>query len=81
MATALSVYSRQTEIYPRVSVPRELGVLKLIAAGRSNKLIAAELPISEETVKGYVKNILAKLRASDRTHAVTVGLKRGTIEL
>lgn len=60
---------------------RELAVLKLIAAGRSNKLIAAELSISEETVKGHVKNILAKLRASDRTHAVTEGLKRGMIEL
>jgi len=60
---------------------RELSVLKLIAAGCSNKVIAAELSISEETVKGHVKNILSKLRAKDRTHAVTTGLKRGIIEL
>jgi DNA-binding NarL/FixJ family response regulator len=60
---------------------RELSVLKLIAAGYSNKEIASELPITEETVKGYVKNILSKLRARDRTHAVTTGLKRGIIEL
>ncbi|MGO7977109.1 response regulator [Rhizobium johnstonii] len=60
---------------------RELAVLKLIAAGGSNKLIAAQLSITEETVKGHVKNILSKLRANDRTHAVTIGLKRGMIEL
>ena len=60
---------------------REVTVLKLIATGNSNKMIAAELSIAEETVKGHVKNILSKLRANDRTHAVTVGLKRGMIEL
>ena len=60
---------------------RELSVLKLIAAGYSNKVIASELSITEETVKGYVKNILSKLHARDRTHAVTTGLKRGIIEL
>jgi len=60
---------------------REIGVLKLIAAGNSNKEIAAQLSVTEESVKSYVKNILAKLDANDRTHAVTIGLKRGIIEL
>jgi DNA-binding NarL/FixJ family response regulator len=60
---------------------REIGVLQLIAGGNSNKEIAAQLSITEETVKGHVKNILAKLGANDRTHAVTIGLKRGIIDL
>ena len=60
---------------------REVEVLSLIAEGKANKLIADALSISEETVKGHVKNILSKLDASDRTHAVTLGLKRGIIEL
>ena len=57
--------------------PREISVLKLIAVGNANKEIAAQLNISEESVKGYVKNILLKLGANDRTHAVTIGLTRG----
>ena len=61
--------------------PREISVLKLIAGGNANKEIAAQLHISEESAKGYVKNILAKLDANDRTHAVTIGLKRGIIDL
>jgi DNA-binding NarL/FixJ family response regulator len=60
---------------------REVDVLRLIAGGNANKEIAAQLAITEETVKGYVKNILAKLGAKDRTHAVTIGLKRGVIDL
>ncbi len=60
---------------------RETEVLKLIAVGNSNKLIADELSISEDTVKGHVKSILSKLGVNDRTDAVTVGLKRGIIEL
>ena len=60
---------------------REIDVLRLIAAGSANKEIAAQLSISEETVKSRVKNILIKLGANDRTHAVTIGLKRGIIEL
>jgi DNA-binding NarL/FixJ family response regulator len=60
---------------------REVEVLRLIAGGNANKMIAARLAITEETVKGHVKNILAKLTANDRTHAVTIGLKRGIIEL
>ena len=60
---------------------REIEVLRLIAEGNANKEIAAQLSITEETVKGHVKNILAKLAAHDRTHAVTIGLKRGIIDL
>jgi DNA-binding NarL/FixJ family response regulator len=61
--------------------PREIDVLRLIAGGNANKEIAAQLSLTEETVKGHVKNILAKLEANDRTHAVTIGLKRGIIEI
>ena len=60
---------------------RELEVLRLIAAGNANKEIGAQLSIGEDTVKRHVTNILAKLRANDRTHAVTIGLKRGILEL
>jgi len=60
---------------------REIDVLKLIAAGNANKIVADKLSITEETVKGHVKSILSKLGANDRTHAVTIGLKRGIIEL
>jgi DNA-binding NarL/FixJ family response regulator len=56
-------------------------VLRLIAAGNGNKEIAAQLKLSEETVKSHVKNILVKLGVNDRTHAVTVALKRGIIDL
>ena len=60
--------------------PAEVEVLRLIAAGNANKQIAAQLSISEETVKGRVKNVLAKLHANDRTHAAMIGIKRGIIE-
>jgi DNA-binding NarL/FixJ family response regulator len=60
---------------------REIEVLRLISGGNANKQIAAQLSITEETVKGHIKNILAKLGANDRTHAVTIGLKRGIIDL
>ena len=56
-------------------------MLRLIAGGNANKEIAAQLSLTEETVKGHVKNILAKLDANDRTHAVTIGLKRGIIDI
>jgi len=59
--------------------PGEVEVLRLIAAGNANKQIAALLDLTEETVKGRVKNILAKLQANDRTHAAMIGLKRGII--
>lgn len=61
--------------------PGEVAVLQLIAAGNANKQIADLLSITEETVKGRVKNILSKLSANDRTHAATIGLKRGIIDL
>ena len=61
--------------------PREISVLKLIAGGNANKEIAVMLNLTEESVKGYVKSILLKLGANDRTHAVTIGLKRGIIDL
>ena len=60
--------------------PGEADVLRLIAAGNSNKQIAAQLSITEETVKGRVKNILSKLGANDRTHAAMIGVKRGIIQ-
>jgi DNA-binding NarL/FixJ family response regulator len=59
----------------------ETRVLRLIAAGNANKEIAAQLAVSEETVKGQVSRILAKLGAKDRTHAVVIGLKRGFFDL
>jgi DNA-binding NarL/FixJ family response regulator len=61
--------------------PAEINVLRLIAAGNANKQIADQLSITEETVKGRVKNILSKLGANDRTQAAMIGLKRGIIEL
>jgi DNA-binding NarL/FixJ family response regulator len=61
-------------------IPAEIAVLRLIAAGNANKQIADQLSITEETVKGRVKNILSKLGANDRTHAAMIGLKRGIIE-
>jgi DNA-binding NarL/FixJ family response regulator len=60
--------------------PAEIDVLKLIAAGNANKEIAAQLCVTEQTVKGRVKNILSKLGANDRTHAATLGVRRGIIE-
>jgi DNA-binding NarL/FixJ family response regulator len=61
--------------------PAEILVLRLIAAGNANKQIADQLSITEETVKSRVKCILSKLGANDRTHAASIGLKRGIIEL
>jgi len=60
--------------------PAEVDVLRLIATGNANKEIGAKLSITEETVKGRVKNILSKLGANDRTHAAMIGVKRGIIE-
>jgi DNA-binding NarL/FixJ family response regulator len=61
--------------------PLEVRVLRLIAEGNSNKEIAARLSVSEDSVKGHVRNILSKLGANDRTHAAMIGVKRGIIEL
>jgi DNA-binding NarL/FixJ family response regulator len=76
VASALAEYTGEDQLSER-----EIEVLRLIAAGNANKEIAAQLDLAEDTVKRHVTNILAKLRANDRTHAVTIGLKRGIIEL
>ena len=60
---------------------REIEVLREVAAGNANKMVAQRLRVSEETVKAHMKNILSKLGANDRTHAVTIALKRGIIEI
>ncbi|MGA8619075.1 MAG: response regulator transcription factor [Candidatus Sulfotelmatobacter sp.] len=56
---------------------REIQVLRLVAGGNSNKIIADHLGITEDTVKSHMRNVLLKLQANDRTHAVTIALKRG----
>ena len=60
---------------------REIDVLRQVAAGNSNKIIADKLDLSEETVKAHVRKILSKLNANDRTHAVAIAVKRGIIEI
>jgi DNA-binding NarL/FixJ family response regulator len=60
--------------------PAEVEVLRLIAAGNANKQIADRLAVTEDTIKGRVKNILSKLGANDRTHAAIIGMKRGIID-
>lgn len=91
--TIRSVHAGKKTLSPEVSyevaehatddalTPAEVAVLRLIAAGNANKQIADQLSVTEETVKSRVKNILSKLGANDRTHAATIGLKRGIIEL
>jgi DNA-binding NarL/FixJ family response regulator len=88
-----AVHAGQKRIPPEIAValaehaaddelsPREIDVLRLVAAGNANKQIADQLSIGEATVKGHMANILSKLAANDRTHAVTIGLRRGIIEL
>jgi DNA-binding NarL/FixJ family response regulator len=61
--------------------PREIDVLRLVAAGNANKEVGARLSLTEVTIKSHMKNVLAKLGANDRTHAVTIALKRGIIDL
>jgi DNA-binding NarL/FixJ family response regulator len=70
-----------THVSETALTDREVEVLGLIADGKSNKQIAYDLSINEETAKTHVKNILAKLHANDRTHAVTLALRRGIILL
>jgi DNA-binding NarL/FixJ family response regulator len=91
--TIRAVHAGQKRIPPEVAAElamhtaedrlteRELEILALIAKGNANKEIAAQLSIREDTVKSHVGNILDKLGANDRTHAVTIGLKRGIIDL
>ncbi|HTZ83642.1 MAG TPA: response regulator transcription factor [Candidatus Acidoferrales bacterium] len=93
LETIRAVYAGKKTISPEASfqlaehatdeslTPAEVRVLRLIAEGNANKEIAAQLSITEDTVKGQVKNILSKLGASDRTHAAMIGIKRGIIEL
>jgi DNA-binding NarL/FixJ family response regulator len=76
VAAELAVHTADEQL-----TARELEILKLIARGNANKEIAAQLSIREDTVKSHVGNILDKLGANDRTHAVIIGLKRGIIEL
>ena len=76
VAAELAVHTADDQL-----TPRELDVLNLIAKGNANKEIAALLAVSEDTVKTHVGNLLDKLGANDRTHAVTIALKRGIIEL
>lgn len=72
-------YELAEHVTDEALTPAEVAVLRLIAAGNANKQIAAQLNITEETVKGRVKNILSKLGANDRTHAAMIGVKRGII--
>jgi DNA-binding NarL/FixJ family response regulator len=93
LETIRAVHAGQKRIPPEVAAEvaehtaeddlssREIEVLRLIAAGNANKEIASQLSIAEETVKSHVTNILAKLHAKDRTHAVTTALKRGFIRI
>jgi DNA-binding NarL/FixJ family response regulator len=91
--TIRTVHSGKRRILPEIATEiaehvaddslteREVEVLRRVAAGKPNKLIAAELAISEGTVKTHMKSILPKLDASDRTHAVMIALKRGILDL
>ncbi|WP_313537441.1 response regulator transcription factor [Sphingomonas sp.] len=76
VATAIALHVLDEDL-----TEREVSVLTLAAWGNSNKQIAARLTLSEETVKGHMKALFAKLGANDRTHAVTIAAKRGLIEL
>jgi DNA-binding NarL/FixJ family response regulator len=88
-----TVFAGRTSILPEIAVQiaehaaadalseREVQVLSCVAGGAANKEVAIRLQVSEETVKVHMKHILEKLRATDRTHAVTIALSRGIIEL
>lgn len=91
--TIRSVHGGRKRIPPEIAVEmaehhaddalteREIEVLRQVAAGNANKIVALRLAISEETVKAHMRSILSKLGANDRTHAVTIALKRGIIEI
>ena len=68
-------------VIDEVLTEREIAILRLVAIGMANKQVASELGLSEETIKGHLKNIFSKLDVADRTHAVTVAARRGIIEL
>ena len=91
--TIRSVHGGKRRIPPEIAVEmaehhaddalteREIEVLREVAAGNANKVVALHLFVSEETVKTHMKSIISKLGANDRTHAVTIALRRGIIEL
>jgi DNA-binding NarL/FixJ family response regulator len=91
LETIRAVHRGQKRVHPTVAAQlashvgeetlsgRELQVLMLVAAGNSNKAIAARLAISEDTAKAHVASVIAKLRANDRTHAVSLARERGMI--
>jgi DNA-binding NarL/FixJ family response regulator len=93
LETIRAVHAGQKRVSPELAIeiaehatdngltPREVDVLRLVRGGNANKEIAAQLSLTEETVKSHIRNILAKLGANDRTHAVAIGLKRGIIDL
>ena len=93
LQTIRSVHAGHKRIPPQIAAelaehagddplsPREIEVLRLIATGSSNKLIADQLSISEATAKSHVANILSKLGANDRAHALAIAMKRGIINL
>jgi DNA-binding NarL/FixJ family response regulator len=87
------VHSGQRKISPQIATdlagrfdmdelsPREVDVLRSAADGRSNKIIAERLGITEQTVKGYMKSVFSKIGANDRTHAVMIAMKRGFLDI
>ena len=91
--TIRTVHSGKKRIPPEIAVDmaqhhsddaltvREIEVLREVAGGNANKMVAQRLNISEETVKAHMRSILSKLGANDRTHAVTIAVKRGIIEI
>jgi DNA-binding NarL/FixJ family response regulator len=91
--TIRTVHSGRRRIPPEIAVEmaehhaddalteREIDVLRQVASGNANKIIADHLEISEETVKAHMRKILSKLGANDRTHAVAIAVKRGIIDL
>lgn len=91
--TIRSVHGGKKRVPPEIAVEmaehhaddtlteREIEVLREVAAGSANKVVALRLSISEETVKAHMRSILSKLGANDRTHAVTIALRRGIIEI
>jgi DNA-binding NarL/FixJ family response regulator len=93
LETIRAVHAGQKRLSPEIAAeiaehatdgaltPREIDVLRLVAAGNANKEIGVRLALTEVTIKSHVRNILAKLGANDRTHAVTIALKRGIIDL
>lgn len=91
--TIRSVHAGKRRVPPEIAIgmvehyaddaltAREIDILRQVAAGNANKMVADNLHISEETVKSHMRSILSKLGANDRTHAVTIAVKRGIIDV